>query len=361
MSARVGDSSASSTNHSPSIVLALVTATLLSVSAACNRAEHVSSNQNAPPRLELDAARVALRGMVAGKKQTVQVPVRNAGQGTLEIGRVERSRFCSAKPTSSVLAGGQQGRLLVECLADLHGRIEERITIHSNDARHPEFELVLEGTVEPQLAFAPQVVAMNLDFGQEKSQDVLLRGAAQSAARVELERGAVPGVSRIEPLLTEAGKVRGYRLTCTGEKVGLHATSLLVTTHLRRPERLTLSYSCRVEGSLDVSDSNPYFDLSAPGIKRKLLRVRSRQPDFVVHRVEVLDGPFEATLRPRAVEGSFPVEIRVLDDQIGENARSATGTLLIVSNDATEPRREIRLLGFGRVNPSGSPSTTSPP
>ena len=291
-----------------------------------------------------------LKGMVEDEKQRVTVPFGNAGQGTLQITRVDRSRFCRVDSLPARLEPGEQGELQIECLADLHGPIKERVKIHSNDPQHPDLDLTLAGTVEPQLAFEPQSVRLELSYGQQRSQRVLLHGTRLGTAQVELQRGALDDVSRVAPLLSDDGKLRGYRITCTGEKVGLHAASLLVSTGLSHPKELSLSYACRVQGTLDVSPSTPYFDLGVSGVKEKVVRIRSRQPAFSVHRVEILSGPFEAKLLPRDADGSFPVRVRVIDQQLGPEARSVTGTLRIVSNDATQPRREVRLLGVGHAS-----------
>ena len=338
-----------SSNLGAVVVLAGIALVLTGPACSRDRAEEPPGH-SPEPRLELEATEVKLKRLVEGERQHLTVPFGNAGQRTLQILRVDRSRFCRVDSLPAALGPGEQGQLQVECLADLHGPIKERIKIHSNDPQHPEFDLTLTGRVEPQLAFEPQSVSLELAYGEHRSREVLLRGIQLGAAKIELHRGSLDDVSQVEPLLNDDGKLRGYRITCTGAKVGLHASSLLVSTGLSRPKELSLSYACRVRGTLDVSPSAPYFDLRVSGAKEKEIRVRSRQPAFVVRSVEILGGPFEAELLSRDTDGSFPIRVRVLDQQLGPEARSATGTLLIVSNDITQPRREVRLLGFGHVN-----------
>ncbi len=330
---------------------------------ACSRCDQEPEPPNHPPgpRLALAEAEVTLKGMVENEKQHLTVSFGNTGQGMLQILRVDRSRFCHVDSLPAALDPGEQGQLQVECLADLHGPVKERIKVHSNDPQHPELELTLTGTVEPQLAFEPQSVNLELSYGEQRSRQVLLRGTRLGAAKAELQRGALDDVSRVDPLRNDDGRIRGYRITCTGDKVGLHASSLLVSTGLSSPQTLSLSYACRVEGTLEVSPSTPYFDLRISGTKEREIRVRSRQPTFVVDRVEILDGPFEAELLPRDADGSFPARVRVLEHQIGPEARSATGTLLILSNDITQPRREVRLLGVGHVNQADGPGAPPAP
>jgi hypothetical protein len=49
-------------------------------------------------------------------------------------------------------------------------------------------------------------------------------------------------------------------------------------------------------------------------------------------------------------DGSTPVTVRVNNGEIPNEARAVTGRLLIESSDEREPRKEVPLFGFGRVN-----------
>lgn len=57
-----------------------------------------------------------------------------------------------------------------------------------------------------------------------------------------------------------------------------------------------------------------------------------------------------ATLGKANLDGSIPITIRVKNHEIADEARAATGKLLIQSNDAREPHKEVPLFGFGKIN-----------
>jgi hypothetical protein len=83
--------------------------------------------------------------------------------------------------------------------------------------------------------------------------------------------------------------------------------------------------------------------------------VRSKQPGFVVKSARVVEGPFRATVEKPTADGSTPITLRVQNKDVPTEARAATGKLLIESNDQREPRKEVPLFGFGKVNKATAP------
>jgi hypothetical protein len=136
----------------------------------------------------------------------------------------------------------------------------------------------------------------------------------------------------------------------------MHAGSLVVETGIAEQPTLTLSWGCRVPATLDVEPANPYFNLRASGDRATTIVVRSSRSGFLVKSARVLDGPFRATLERPNPDGSTPITLRVRNDQIPDEARSATGRLLIESNDEREPRKEVPILGLGKVNKVEKPA-----
>jgi hypothetical protein len=104
-----------------------------------------------------------------------------------------------------------------------------------------------------------------------------------------------------------------------------------------------------VAGTLLVSPTNPYFDLRVLGPKVVTIDVRSSQPGFEVQAVHVAEGPFTASLE-RSDAGTFRVQVTVLEKLVDDEARTVTGKLVILSNDRTEPKKELDLFGMGRVS-----------
>ena len=131
------------------------------------------------------------------------------------------------------------------------------------------------------------------------------------------------------------------------------AGNVVLSTNLARPRKISLPYSCQVTGSLAVSPSTPYFDLKAPGGRSLGVAVTSSQPGFVVRAVRVAEGPFSAFFERDTSGGGYTVTVTVRPDGIAGDARGTVGRLLIVSNDRTEPEKELPLFAFG-----GAPAFT---
>jgi len=119
---------------------------------------------------------------------------------------------------------------------------------------------------------------------------------------------------------------------------------------LNRPKEVAIAYECKVGGTLEVNPTNPFFNLKVSGTKAVTIDVRSSQPNFEVMSVYVVEGPFAASFEHAAEGPSFLVKVTVLDDHIDDETPGVTGKLIIVSNDRTEPQKELPLFGLGAVN-----------
>jgi hypothetical protein len=117
-------------------------------------------------------------------------------------------------------------------------------------------------------------------------------------------------------------------------------------TGLTEPVAVELPYSVKVTGTLAVSPTNPVFDLAAPGGTRAIVMVTSTQPGFRVERAEVLEGPFSARVRNEG--NGFAVEVSVVAEKFPEGTHGVNGRIRIVSNDRTEPNKELPLFALGK-------------
>jgi hypothetical protein len=137
--------------------------------------------------------------------------------------------------------------------------------------------------------------------------------------------------------------------------VGVHVGNVVLETGLSELPTLTLPYSIRVSGTLEVSPTNPYFNLRDPGAHAKTITVRSTAPDaaaFQVLAADIVSGPFAATVQ-KVGPGLFHILVRVRETDVPGGDRGVLGRLLIRSTDATEPTKEIPLFGFGSLDRGG--------
>jgi hypothetical protein len=200
------------------------------------------------------------------------------------------------------------------------------------------------------LGFAPQSAAFEIPFGGEATEDLRLTGAAARGAVLSVVSGGDPDL-RIEPLAGERGLNAGLRIHASGRKAGVRVGTLLVGTGPSASRPVPLLFSLRVRGTLRVTPTNPLIDLSRPGAKATFIDVASAQADFVVTAVEIEAGPFTASFERAAPGGTFRVSVTASTGQMARGARGAVGTLVVRSNDAAEPRKEIPLFAFGNSDP----------
>jgi len=287
--------------------------------------------------------------------------VSNAGALPLEIGTIEASRFCSASIDPKTIAPGANGQLEVTCRSDLYGPLREFLLVHSNDPLSERVPIELVGNVTPLFAFDAQVVNLEMPFGEERSQDVHLVGTLVAKAAARLKNSALAEDSSVTLLPDKAGSTRGFRIRCKGKKAGVHSGNLVVSTGLPSPKDIAMPYVCKVAGTLEISPTNPYFNLKIPGPKVVSVEVRSSQPGFEVRGALVLEGPFAASVEGPLSDNSFRVQVKVLEERVTEENRGILGKVMVLSNDRTEPEKEIPLFGFGKLNAAKGEGTPPAP
>ena len=335
----------------------LATLAVLGLSAACQRgprkAEPVTASEAtlaSAARLKLAPPPYEMGPVVQDESVHRAFPVSNAGSLPLEIGEIDASRFCSASIEPKTIAPGASGHLEVTCRSDLYGPMREFILIHSNDAQVDSFPIELVANVTPLLAFDAQVIDLKMPFGEERSQEIHLVGALLDQATIKLKRSGLAEDSSVDFPSRQPGSPAILHVRCHGKKPGMHAGNLIVSTGLARPKEIAMPYACKVEGTLDVSPTNPYFNLKLSGPKVVSIEVRSSQPGFHVRGARVLEGPFAASVEGPLSDNVFHVVVRVLEHRVADESRGSLGKVLILSNDRTEPEKEIPLFGFGKLN-----------
>ena len=278
------------------------------------------------------------------------VQVSNVGALPLEIGTIEASRFCSASIEPNTIAPGASGQLDVTCRSDLHGPLREYLLVHSDDPTADRVPIELVANVTPLLAFDAPVVNLEMPFGEERSQEVRLVGTLLDRANIKFKKSGLAPDSSVDFRPWQPDSPPVFRIVCHGKKPGMHSGNLIVSTGLARPKEVAMPYACKVAGTLEVSPTNPYFNLKLPGPKLVSIEVRSSQPGFQVRGVRVLEGPFSASIEGPLADKSFRVQVKVVEESVKEENRGTLGKLVIVSNNRTEPEKEIPLFGFGKLN-----------
>jgi hypothetical protein len=304
--------------------------------------------------LRLQPDRLDLGHATQDQAVIATVEIRNPGTRPLEIGAINGSRFCTGRIQSNVVPPGQANTLTVSCRSDLYGPLREAIDIHSSDPRLPKATLQIVADVVPLFAFDLPAVDLKMPFGTQRSQDVHLVGSLAAQAHPHLTSPPVTD-SEIMPLSPAAGTPPGFQLRCLGKKIGANAGNIVVATGLDKPQEVAMPYVCNVTGTLDVSPTNPFFNLRLPGEKGARILVHSSQPHFEVREVRVTDGPFAARFAHAEDDDTYRIDVVVQSDRIADEARTAVGTLLIISNDRAEPHKEVPLFGSGRIDKSAAP------
>ena len=335
------------------LLLLLPILAVLSLLGACHRGPGNASGPSRAvggPRLKLAVGRYEMGPVVQDEFVHRLVPLFNAGTLPLEIGTIEASRFCSASIDTKTVPPGTSGNLEVTCRSDLHGPLREFLQIHTNDPQADMVPVELVANVTPLLAFDAPAVNLTMPFGEERSQDISLVGTLADRTAIRLKRSALAADTSVDVLHGKPGSSPVFRIRCHGRKVGTNAGNLIVSTDRERFREIAMPYACKVTGTLEVSPTNPYFNLKLLGPKVVSIEVRSSQPGFAVRGVRVVEGPFAASVEGPLADNAFHIQVKVLEDRPVDDRRGILGKLMIFSNDRTEPEKEIPLFGLGKLN-----------
>jgi hypothetical protein len=288
---------------------------------------------------------------VLNQNQSAQrsVELRILGGSAARLTMSASSTRCRWQGLPEQLAAGASAVLSVTCQSDLMGPLREHLVLMDTDRGRVAATVEIAGTIAPLIAFDTSFLDLRPEFGQARSAEVHLVGAHAHQVHPRVSNTGSDLVT-VTPLDADAGGVPGFRVSCRGSRVGIHAGSLTIETGLAEPPSLTLSWGCRVPATLQVEPSNPYFNLHVSGDRALTITVRSTHHPFTVKSARVTEGPFAATVETQNPDGSIPITIRVKNQEIPDDARSAVGKLIIQSNDPREPSKEVPLFGSGKIN-----------
>ena len=277
------------------------------------------------------------------------VQVTNVGETALRVTATVKTPTCQAAINPERLQPGSIGALSIACQTDFLGALNEQVELTTDSQNPRKITVPIEGQVLPIVGFKPDFVEFDLAFGENQTKEVSIVGKRANDAHLAIKASG----GKVMTAALELGKLDHapkVKLTCKGVEVGMHSGSVIVATGFENPAEVALSWSCKIPGTLTVEPSNPFFNLKVSGDKAVTISVTSTTPNFKVLAAHITQGPFAARVEPVSVDGAYRINVTVLNHKIPEDARAAIGTLLIVSNDRTEPRKEVPLSGFGRIN-----------
>jgi hypothetical protein len=267
----------------------------------------------------------------------------NGTGDVLDVGDALEVLGCSGSPVPRKLSPGQHGTFEVTCRASIHGPLRVSLPLRANGRAAGELALTAE--VEPLLAFDRPMLYLTVPFGSNGTGEARLRGKLAPRASLVLNASLPPGIEA-SVLPAVEGKHAGVLVRARRAPVGTHTGSLGLHTGLAEPSSIDLAYWVTVTGTLTVSPTNPVLDTPASEDGRVTVTVESSQRGFRVQRADVLDGPFRARVRRDGTR--FAVDVTVVEGRFPDRARGANGRLLIVSNDRTEPRKEVPLFALAK-------------
>jgi hypothetical protein len=318
-------------------------------------------------KIELPAKLHDFGNVTEGDKLKHVFEIKNTGTSPLVIDRVSTSCGCTvAEIKTKQIAPGEKGDLEVTFdTTGRRGQNRKAITIISNDSSNPRAQIEVAANIESLLALEPFFVRLSPDYNEEQTRDAWLVGKLVDQAKVTITEKEKTDEAGIDVQMAEKDengkKVPGVRFKLKGKKVGYGSGRVVLATGLENPKELVLRYSWSVKGNVRVLPAQLYFDERRPQQKERTLKVTSNKPDFKVSGVQVLSGPFKAELVKPDGGAGFEVKVTLTGEPPKTEPGAEAGKLIITSNDALEPKKEIPIrMSSGRPQP-GRPGALGGP
>ncbi len=311
----------------------------------------------AGPSIAVPTAMHDFGKVTEGDQLTHVFALKNEGSSKLTLDRVRTSCGCTvAELKSKEIPPGGATQLEVKFdTAGRHGQNRKVVTIETNDPKSPRTQIEVRADIDPLLGFEPRYVRLTPEHGASVEQEVKLVGKLAPNAKLAISDEADEKKKDDVKVELLEGEKAGLKLSLKGTEVGLGSGRVTVDTGVEKPKKLTLRYSWQVRGTLQVSPSRPYFDPSR-GLRERVLRVRSTKENFKLLQANVVKGPFTANIE-KTDAGGFQYSVRVALKEGAEPEPGVEGMLMLISNDALEPRKEIplRIAPKRRANDSKVP------
>ena len=269
----------------------------------------------------------------------------NAGTKPVRIARIERSPACHpARIPNAPIAPGATDVVEIACdTLNLPAKLADLVVVWPDEG--PELRLELRATIRPLLAPVPALADLETVVGQPTTEVVRLVGeAAASCPSARAGPGAAPGLSA-RLLSSDNPRAPALELVLAARQVGDWSDRVALSTDVDGAPLLHIPYRARVKGHIQVEPVKPYFDLNDPAGRSQLVSVKSSRLGFRLLGARILSGPF------RAAMADAGVRVTVDDDRVPAGQRGVTGKLLLLTNDANEPRLEIQLFALGAAEP----------
>jgi hypothetical protein len=273
---------------------------------------------------------------------------------------VQTATYCSGVATPRTLEPGQQGTIDVICVAKDYGPFLGGVIVFFRNKNDPpiagrEISLTVKAQVKPAAIFDRDLITANMPFGENRVEEVRVIGARADKVRLSKPRIEVLSAPEqamksrklgmhFEILPPRQGKTAGLRIRLKASAVGVYNGRIIVNTGLDRPTEASLAFTITVTGTLQITPEVVHFNMLEPGVKSRVIDIKSTQPNFALLSVKPLRGAVETAIENGPSPGHYRVKLTLRNET--PDSEGVLGKIRIVTNDPAEPVRELPLKIF---------------
>jgi hypothetical protein len=288
--------------------------------------------------------------MMQDEEQTHVFTFTNVGDAPLVVTRTHTSCGCTAAiATQGAIAPGAKGEIKVAFNSKkTSGEQSKTVSVYSN-APDSVTTLVVKAKVKRDLNLPNAIQFGEVSHGASATQETEIsaeKGVDFKIIKVEGDAAYVKAA--FEPTPTKEGQTASYKVMVTltpDAPVGPINTRVRIFSNLEKKPVVEIPVFATVAGDLKISDSKVNFGTFAAGAAQpvvlkvgapakrpiKVTSVRTSTPDVIATLTTVKDGEsyeVRCTVSPSKTTGRI------------------TGKLIIETDDPSEARRELQLMGF---------------
>lgn len=222
--------------------------------------------------------------------------IKNNGKAQLKLLGTRSSCPCvMPQLTGTDIAPGQEGKLTLRLNTSRQkGILKHKVTLKTNDPKHPSVVFELEGEVEVLAAFEPDVVSFgDILKGSTKSAELHLVGTKTKQMKPGELVSSDP--DQIQAEFAKNGADKFVKVTIKApNKEGRLAGLIRLSTGLENPKEIRARVMARVSSDLVTDRSYALFSMKQQGVDKEEFKSKD-QPVYLVHVRSLSNKAFKIT------------------------------------------------------------------
>lgn len=272
---------------------------------------------------------------------------KNSGKGVLEISKVKTSCGCTAAVLSDkTIQPGNKGEIkAVFNSGSYGGKIRKNLTVFSNDAKKPQFQLTLTGEIIEEVTIEPKNINFgSLSVGEESTRTLTVNSLTDLNLAIKKITTSQPFVKA--EIKEQNGEGFLVQVTIKGNfKIGRFNGGVSLETNSQKQPKITIPFFGEVVGDITIYPKKIYYGNVVEGreVDQKLF-VKINKENIKILEAKITPDFLSTKIMERYEQKNPHCLIEI---KLHKNAAvgKLNGTLELTTNSKRQPLVQIPIVG----------------